>query len=244
MKALFISDLHLEESRTDISDTFFAFVKEKILALDDIEQFYILGDFFEVWIGDDFKNPFVDSIKNCLKEISQKIPQCFFQHGNRDFLIGEQFAKDTGFNILGDVATVPHPALNIIVMHGDSLCTLDTKYLQMRSFLRSELFIKDVMSKSIEDRLALAKQMRAASKDANSGKAMDIMDVTPEEVIKIMEEYHADILIHGHTHRPKVHSVATAHNKSAQRMVMSDWENKIQYVELDLQGARLLSFNS
>src|SRR5690606_4566542 len=119
MKAIFISDLHLEESRADITHAFFSFVEEKILARNDIEQFYILGDFFEIWIGDDFENNFVKSIKDALKKVSAKVPECFFQHGNRDFLIGEQFAKETGFNILSDVANVPHTALNIIVMHGD-----------------------------------------------------------------------------------------------------------------------------
>jgi len=239
MKTIFISDLHLEENRKDITDKFFAFADEK---LKDIDQFYILGDFFEVWIGDDFQNPFVTSIKSALKKISTQVPECFFQHGNRDFLIGQQFANETGFQILGDIHTVPHQTLNIIAMHGDSLCTLDTEYIKIRQFLRSDRFIKDAMSKSIEDRLALAKQMRDASKDANSSKEMEIMDVTPEEVVSVMEAQQADILIHGHTHRPKIHKVQTKHNSNTQRIVMSDWENTIQYVELDEQEAKLITF--
>lgn len=241
MKAILISDLHLEESRPDITEAFFSFVDEKVK---NIDQFYILGDFFEAWIGDDFESPLILSIKNLLKTISARVPECFFQQGNRDFLIGKRFAEETGFKLLGDIHPITHPALKIIAMHGDSLCTLDTEYMNIRQFLRSDLFINDVMSKTIEERLVLAKQMRDASKNANSNKAMDIMDVTPEEVISVMEAHQADILIHGHTHRPHVHSVATQHNKNAQRIVMSDWESTIQYVQIDEQGAKLLSFES
>jgi UDP-2,3-diacylglucosamine hydrolase len=240
MKALFISDLHLEESRADISEAFFSFVQNKIK---DIDEFYILGDFFEVWIGDDFQSPFVDSIKNELKAISSRVTKCYFQHGNRDFLVGQQFAQETGFQILDEIHSFTHNEQNIIVMHGDSLCTLDTEYMNARQILRSDLFIQDVMSKSIEERLVLAEQLRAASIDANSGKQMEIMDVTPEEVVSVMEHYKADILIHGHTHRPKVHEVATQHNPQAKRIVMSDWESTIQYIELsDENGAQLVKY--
>lgn len=229
----------MEESRPDITQAFFNFVDQKVK---DLDQFYILGDFFEVWIGDDFQDPFIESVKDCLKDISRRVPECFFQHGNRDFLIGQEFSEQTGFQLLPDIHPIPHPQLTVIAMHGDSLCTLDTEYLEVRKFLRSELFIQDAMSKSIEERLVLAQQMRAASTDANSGKTMEIMDVSPEEVIRVMEQYQADLLIHGHTHRPQVHALETAHNQQAQRMVMSDWESTIQYIEMDEQGARLLNF--
>ena len=254
MKSILISDLHLEESRPDITEAFFSFCKERLLNEkasendnadfeSETEAFYILGDFFEVWIGDDYETPFIRSVKKLLKEISAKVKHCYFQHGNRDFLIGETFAKETGFKILDEEHLIDISGQNILLMHGDSLCTMDTEYMQARQLLRSEFFQKEVLGKSVEERLALAEQLRGASKEANSGKSMEIMDVTPEEVVKTLEQHKADILIHGHTHRPAMHDVATAHNPSAKRIVMSDWEDNVRYIEMSESNIELLTYH-
>ncbi len=244
MKSILISDLHLEESRSDISAAFFAFCEQHLLndKIQDVEAFYILGDFFEVWIGDDYETPFIASIKNVLKKVSAKISQCYFQHGNRDFLISERFCAETGFKLLAEEHTFSYAGKQILLMHGDSLCTLDTEYMQARQLLRSEFFQKEVLSKSVEERLKLAAQLRSASKHANAGKTMNIMDVTPQEVINIMEKHQSDILIHGHTHRPALHDVKTAHNAQAKRIVMSDWETHIRYIEISEFNIELLTF--
>jgi len=242
MKAIFISDLHLDESRADISAAFKQFLQKKVLN-QEVDQFYILGDLFEVWIGDDFSTPFIDDIKQDLKRVSEQVPECFFQHGNRDFLVGDGFAEETGFNILKEVHHFDLGEQSILLMHGDSLCTLDTEYMKVREFLRSNLFIQDVLSKTVEERLILAEQLRGASKDANAEKDIQIMDVTLSEVVACMEQYSADVLIHGHTHRPSVHQLSTQHQKHAQRIVMSDWEKTVQYVEINQQSIELKSFS-
>ncbi len=240
MKAVLISDLHLEENRPDITQAFEKFCEHH---LEGITHFFILGDLFEVWIGDDYETDFIKHIKNVLKKISAQIDECYFQHGNRDFLMGKQFAQETGFQLLDDQYTFSLNGQNYLLMHGDSLCTLDTEYMQARMLLRSEGFKENVLGRSIEDRLLLAQQLRNTSKDANSDKSMEIMDVTPEEVVKLMEATKTDIFIHGHTHRPQVHTLHLSHNANAKRFVMSDWEKDVQYVTLNNKGTELLTFS-
>jgi UDP-2,3-diacylglucosamine hydrolase len=239
MKAVIISDLHLEESRGDIAEAFFSFCQKK---LNDVDHFFILGDFFEVWIGDDYEDEFITSIKNQLKEISSKVKNCFFQHGNRDFLIGEKFCKEVGFKLLPEHYNFNYLGKDYLLIHGDSLCTKDVEYMQARLLLRSEQFKNDVLGKSIEERKALARQLRMASMDASSGKSMEIMDVTPEEVVKLMEVGKVDVLIHGHTHRPARHKIQLSEGKQVERIVTSDWEKEIQYVEISEQGPVLITF--
>lgn len=239
MKAVLISDLHLEENRPDITQAFVHFC-EKLP--EDVTHFFILGDLFEVWIGDDYETDFIKYIKKLLKSVSSRIEHCFFQHGNRDFLIGEQFSQETGFQILEEQYSFRYQEINYLLMHGDSLCTLDTEYMQARLLLRSQGFQQNVLSRSVEERLALAQQMRATSMNANSEKSMDIMDVTPEEVIKVMEARNAVVFIHGHTHRPNIHELNLHQNHKAKRIVMSDWEKDIQFATIDENGVELRTF--
>ncbi len=241
MKAILISDLHLDEERPDITQAFKKFLNEQVLDK-ELDSFYILGDLFELWIGDDYQHPYLLEIKTLLKKASDQIEHCYFQHGNRDFLVGELFEQETGFQVLDETHCFELPQGKVMLMHGDSLCTLDTEYMQARTFLRSEPFIKEMMAKSVEERLQIAAQLRGASKDANSNKNMDIMDVTPEEVVNLMEAEQIDFLIHGHTHRPNTHKLDLAHNSQAERIVMSDWEGLIRYTEISESGPELKSF--
>lgn len=199
-----ISDLHLEESRPDITQAFLGF-------MDDIEPkaeaLYILGDFFESWIGDDEDTELQLLIKRRLRAFSDQGKQLYFMHGNRDFLIGELFAKQTGATILPDPSIVEFNGEKVLLMHGDSLCTGDTGYMKFRQTIRNPSFLEPFLKRSLEERRITAQQLRAMSQANNQNKSMEIMDVTPEEVLQEMSKHQVQTLIHGHTHRPNIHSL-------------------------------------
>lgn len=222
MRSLFISDLHLDEQRPDITRAFCQFLQ------DDASQanaLYILGDFFESWLGDDDSSPLIEQIKIALLELSNTGCQVYFMHGNRDFLVGDAFCQAVSATRLDDPCVIDLLGEPTLLMHGDSLCTGDAEYMQFRAMARSPQWQAQVLSKSLSERRALAKQLRAASSEANSNKAEDIMDVTPSEVERIMTQHHCQRLIHGHTHRPARHAF-TLNNKPAERIVLGDWHRQ------------------
>ncbi len=219
MTTLFISDLHLDPERPGITRAFFDLLKGEARQADAL---YILGDFFEAWIGDDDDSELHGQVRDALKALTDSGVACFLMHGNRDFLIGQQFAQASGCQLLADPTVVELYGKPALLMHGDSLCTGDQEYQAFRAQVRSEPWQQVVLSKSLAERRLLAQQLRANSKDSNSNKAEDIMDVTPAEVVKALESAHCELLIHGHTHRPAIHQLATAQGK-AQRIVLGDW---------------------
>ena len=238
MTSLIISDLHLEDKKPEITQAFLRFLDEKCSSA---ESLYILGDFFEVWIGDDVSNPLIEQIITRLKSLAQSGCKLYLMHGNRDFLLGEAFANACQLKLLNDPYLIQHQGENVVLMHGDSLCTDDSDYMAMRPILRDKAFIANFLEKSIDERMVFAQQLRSESTSANQEKSYDIMDVNQAEVIRVLESHQSQILIHGHTHRPKVHALE-ANNQSAQRFVMSDWDNDIFYVELSEQGIALKQF--
>ena len=233
MSHIFISDLHLDESRPDITQAFLHFLETTAV---DAERLYILGDFFEVWLGDDDNSPFNQSIISALASLP--MPR-FIMHGNRDFLIGQTFCEQTGFELLTDPTRLTLFDSPVLLMHGDSLCTRDEEYIKVRAMARNPDFQAQLLSKSLEERAAIAASARTQSKDHTRETAMDIMDVTPSEVVKVMQEQEVPLLIHGHTHRPQVHEVPEA---PGQRVVLGDWDSKGWYLEMDKSGFSLESF--
>ncbi len=223
-----ISDLHLEETRPDITGAFLKF-------LDSIQAhataLYILGDFFESWIGDDENTPLQQQIKARLKSLSESGTSLFVMHGNRDFLIGDQFCEETGATLLADPSVVNLNGLKVLLMHGDSLCTRDTAYMKFRQTIRNPAFLKTFLDRPLEDRKITAQQLRAMSQAGNQGKSMEIMDVTPEEVPKVMRKHGVHWLIHGHTHRPQIHEM-NLDGQTAKRVVLGDWDKSIWYVQV------------
>lgn len=224
-----ISDLHLEESRPDITQAFLGF-------MDDIEPkaeaLYILGDFFESWIGDDEDTELQLLIKRRLRAFSDQGKQLYFMHGNRDFLIGELFAKQTGATILPDPSIVEFNGEKVLLMHGDSLCTGDTGYMKFRQTIRNPSFLEPFLKRSLEERRITAQQLRAMSQANNQNKSMEIMDVTPEEVLQEMSKHQVQTLIHGHTHRPNIHSLFV-NEAPGKRIVLGDWDKTLWYIEID-----------
>jgi UDP-2,3-diacylglucosamine hydrolase len=225
---LFISDLHLEESRPDITDAFLAFLREKAMG---VEQLYILGDFFEAWIGDDERTPLQEQIAGALKELNDRGTRIFLMHGNRDFLIGEDFCDRAGATLLDDPTVIDLYGTPALLLHGDSLCTADVEYQKFRANMRNPQMQKMMLARPLEDRQQMAKQLRALSMAKNQGKAEDIMVVTPEEVVKELEAHGVQLMIHGHTHRPAVHQLE-ANGKPARRIVLGDWHSHLWWLEV------------
>jgi len=215
----FISDLHLEEKRPDIADLFTQFLGNLPATT---QSLYILGDFFEKWIGDDDLTPFNKMIMDTLKKATQSGLPIYFMHGNRDFLIGKKFLKMTGCTLLPDEHVVDLFGTPTLVMHGDTLCTQDVKYQKFRKKSRSWLFKKWVMLYSLEKRRAIAERYREASKAHTSTTAEYIMDVTASEVVRVMQKHGVQHMIHGHTHRPFVHQFEL-NGATATRTVLGPW---------------------
>jgi UDP-2,3-diacylglucosamine hydrolase len=238
MTTLFISDLHLEESRPDITDAFLRFLREDATQANTL---YILGDLFEAWIGDDNHTALNNQITNALKTLTDRGVAIFVMHGNRDFLLGDEFAKQTGSKIINDPTIIDLYGKPALLMHGDTLCTNDVEYLKFRAQVRHPLFQQDFLSKTLQERAAIAKHIRDVSKTEGQNKAYEIMDVTPQAVIDVMAQHNVDLLIHGHTHRPATHNL-TVSNKPAQRIVLGDWDKNPRIIKADKNGYSLVSY--
>ncbi len=228
MTIRFISDLHLEESRPDITDAFLAFLKDKAMG---IEALYILGDFFEAWIGDDEQTLLQNRVADALREVSDSGTALYLMHGNRDFLIGEDFGNRCGAELLPDPTVVDLHGTPTLLMHGDSLCTADVEYQKFRANMRNEQWQQMFLQRPLADRQMVARQLREISMAKNQGKAETIMDVTPEEVVREMEHHRVQRLIHGHTHRPAIHPL-TASGQPAWRIVLGDWDTHAWWLDV------------
>ena len=216
MKPRFISDIHLSENNPHLINTFKTFLNE---SKKTCSHLFILGDLFEIWIGDDDDNSFNQEVKKALIDFTSNGPKTFLMHGNRDFLLGETFANEVGISLLSDPYTLDINGMKTILSHGDFLCTDDTDYIDFRNKVRSEDWQKDFLSKSIDERNNIANLLRSHSRDATSKKSLEITDANPEMVNNFIQENKPDIFIHGHTHRPKIHE-----HSSAKRVVLGDWD--------------------
>ena len=229
MTTLFISDLHLEEKRPDIIEAFFDFLNTKACKA---ESLYILGDFFEAWIGDDENTPLQVSVKNELKKLTDSGTQLFLMHGNRDFLMGQLFCEETGATLLSDPATINLYGKDVLLMHGDSLCSHDIEYIKFRKSMRNEEWQTLFLKRTLPERQLVAQQLRTISQMKNKGKTLEIMDVKPEDVVNAIKAAEVTTLIHGHTHRPAVHELEID-EKSCKRIVLGDWDKNVWYIQAE-----------
>ncbi|PZW71374.1 UDP-2,3-diacylglucosamine hydrolase [Pseudomonas sp. URMO17WK12:I1] len=229
---LLISDLHLEEERPDISRAFLHFLDTRAR---QAEALYILGDFFEVWIGDDAMTPFQRGIALALRRLSDSGTRIYLMHGNRDFLLGKAFCREAGCTLLGDPHVVSFNGESSLLMHGDSLCTLDIGYQKMRRLLRNPLSLFILRNLPLNTRHKLARKLRSESRSQTRMKASDIVDVTPEEVQRVMAQYGVKTLIHGHTHRPAVHDLEV-NGQPGRRIVLGDWDKQGWALQVDESG--------
>ena len=229
MATLFISDLHLEPGRPDISEQFLAFLAGQAREADAL---YILGDLFEAWVGEDHPEPAFSPVKTALAQCNDNGTPVFLMHGNRDFLIGDKFCRETGCSLLQDPALIELHGIRTLLMHGDSLCTDDQEYQHLRERLRDPEWQRQALELPVEERLQLASEARELSGLSSQGKDEYIMDVNQGEVLRIMSANRAERLIHGHTHRPGRHEFE--HNgEIVQRIVLGDWYEQGSVLEIE-----------
>ncbi|MFO1390552.1 UDP-2,3-diacylglucosamine diphosphatase [Cellvibrio sp.] len=238
MTTFFISDLHLHESRPQITRAFFQFLQTQAKGA---EKLFILGDFFDAWIGDDDDAPLNSEVAAELKKLSDTGTSIFLMHGNRDFLLGEKFAEQAGAQIIPEYTTIDLYGEPTLLLHGDSLCTDDAQYIAFRQQVRSPQWQQQVLSQPLAARRALAAQMREKSQAMNSLKAEDIMDVNQAEVINAMKNASVKRMIHGHTHRPAIHTL-DIDGKPAERLVLGDWHDKAWAIVAQAGKAELFSW--
>ena len=235
MKPRFISDIHLSDKHPELTQAFYIFLKESKEACTHL---FILGDLFEAWIGDDDSTPLIQEIKSALREFTTNGPETFFIHGNRDFLIGQTFAEETGITILPDPYSLVINEQKIVISHGDFLCTDDVDYITFRNQVRTQEWQSDFLQKPLSEREAIAASMRDASQEATAEKSNTITDVNLDAVNNFIDEHKPDFFIHGHTHRPDIHNL-----ESAKRIVLGDWGDSGWYCWLNEDSYQLEQFS-
>ena len=238
MATLFIVDLHLQTEEPAITAGFLRFLQGEARHADAL---YILGDLFEAWIGDDDPNPLHREIAIAIKALVDSGVPCFFVHGNRDFLLGKRYARDCGMTLLAEETVLDLYGRNILIMHGDTLCTDDTGYLAFRAKVHTPWIQTLFLALPLFIRSRIAAKMRAGSKAANSSKSMTIMDVNPQAVASVMAKHQVQWLIHGHTHRPYMHDL-TVNDKPAHRVVLGAWHTEGSMIKVTPDGVELIAF--
>lgn len=239
MRTLFIADLHLSEQEPAITAGFLRFLQREAYQADAL---YILGDFFEYWIGDDDPQPLHREIASALHALTNSGVPCYFIHGNRDFLIGKRFAQECGMTLLPQekrLSLYGHP---ILIMHGDTLCTDDVDYQRYRRKVNNPFIQKLFSWLPLRTRLNIAAKMRDRSQMTNDGKSEAIMDVNQQAVIEALERNQAEWLIHGHTHRPAIHNVDMPNGKQAKRAVLGAWHYQGSMISVTPEGIELIEF--
>jgi UDP-2,3-diacylglucosamine hydrolase len=235
---LFISDLHLDGTRPDISAQFLDFLQREGRRA---EALYILGDLFEAWIGDDDPDPDKRRVIAGLRAVTDAGVNSFLIHGNRDFLIGKRFCRETGVQLLTDGTVIEVYGRRVLLMHGDLLCTDDHAYQRLRRIVRNPL-VQFVMRRlTLRQRQRLAVRMRAGSKEHIASMdiaAPQIMDVNQDEVRRTFTRYGVDCIIHGHTHRPAVHELQMDGHKAV-RIVLGDWYEQGSVLRWNRDGFEL-----
>ncbi|HEY7872522.1 MAG TPA: UDP-2,3-diacylglucosamine diphosphatase [Rudaea sp.] len=219
MPTLFISDLHLDESRPHLVDAFeelFAFEARGAQAL------YILGDLFESYIGDDDDAPLNARVAHATRKLRDAGVPVYFMHGNRDFLLGEDYAARAGMTLLADPVVIELAGERVLLMHGDTLCTDDAAYLKFRALVRDPAWQRAFLARPLAERRAFAAQARGESRKHTAMAKPEIMDVNQSAVEAAMRAHGVHRLIHGHTHRPTTHHF-DVDGMNAERIVLGDW---------------------
>ena len=238
MRYLFISDLHLEAKRPDITRAFLQCLHDQASAVDEL---YILGDFFEVWLGDDAMDELGQQVAEALARLSDQGTQIYLMHGNRDFLLGRRFCRQAKCTLLRDPSIVQLNGEPVLLMHGDSLCTDDLDYMRMRKWLRNPVSRFALRNLPLKTRQKIGRKLRDESQSRTRMKAADITDVNLGQVAEVMRNQGVRTLIHGHTHRPARHQLMID-GAPAERIVLGDWDQAGWYLLVDESGYHLESF--
>jgi UDP-2,3-diacylglucosamine hydrolase len=238
--SIFISDLHLTAERPATVALFLRFLTEIAVGA---ERLYILGDLFDVWLGDDDRSPPIPEVTSGLANLTTGGTRLYLMHGNRDFLIGKQFCQRTGCELLPDPTSIELAGESVLLMHGDTLCTNDHSYQKARKQLRSEEFIQEFLAKPLAERKQFASEARLKSDAATSLLSEPVMDVDSGAVSEQMLQHEARVLIHGHTHRPDTHEFLLEGQPST-RIVLAEWhEDGGSYLCANEQGLNTQQFS-
>jgi UDP-2,3-diacylglucosamine hydrolase len=234
MKTLFLSDLHLEDCRPQTTEWLMAFLDGPARSADAV---YILGDLFEYWIGDDAVPPNAADLAAVTSGLAGDGLPIYFQHGNRDFLLGEDYAARAGFTLLPETIVVDLYSNPTLLMHGDALCTDDETYQAFRRQSRDPAWQAAVLAMTVEERIAMARNARDASMAHKGETGMDIMDTNEDAVRAAFTEHRVSHMIHGHTHRPAEHRHELPGGKFGTRIVLADWYDRGSYLEVTADTA-------
>jgi UDP-2,3-diacylglucosamine hydrolase len=239
MATLFIADLHLCSEEPAITAGFLRFLAGTARGADAL---YILGDLFEAWIGDDDPEPLHRQIALAIKELVDSGVPCFFIHGNRDFLLGKRFARLSGMTLLPEEQVLDLYGRKMLLLHGDTLCTDDHGYQTFRKKVHQPWLQCLFLALPLFIRKGVAAKMRANSKASNSAKSMAIMDVNPHTVTRALTRHQVQWMIHGHTHRPEIHSI-NANGKPAFRCVLGAWHSEGSMIKVSPEDVELIPFS-
>jgi UDP-2,3-diacylglucosamine hydrolase len=226
MSRLFVSDVHLDRGSPHAVEQFIQFLGTHAAGA---ESLYILGDLFEVWIGDDDPDPDKERVRAGLQQLTRGGVATFIMHGNRDFLIGRHFCESSGVRLLADPVITEFDGERVLLTHGDALCTDDHSYQELRSIVRTPDWQRKFLSLPVGDREMLANQVRAGSKQHTARTTPRIMDVNNDAVATAFRATGVKRIIHGHTHRPAIHDVVIE-GESMQRIVLGAWYEEGSYL--------------
>jgi UDP-2,3-diacylglucosamine hydrolase len=233
MSTLFISDLHLKPEAPHLSRILSEFLAGAATGADAL---FVLGDLFEAWPGDDdAADPFNAPVISAFRALSERGIPLYFQHGNRDFLLGAEFARATSGKLLPEELVLDLHGTPTLLMHGDQLCTDDAAYQEFRAQVRNPAWQQALLRQPLAERKLLARQLREGSNAAKAAKNMDIMDVNAQAVAAAFRRHDVTRLIHGHTHRPARH-VHVVDGTERERIVLADWREAGAYLEVDAGG--------
>ncbi|MEQ9859627.1 UDP-2,3-diacylglucosamine diphosphatase [Pectobacterium cacticida] len=238
MATLFIADLHLSLHEPAITAGFLRFLRHDAVHADAL---YILGDLFDAWIGDDDPQSLHTTISAELYALHQRGVPCYFVHGNRDFLIGKRFARQSGMTLLPTETVLDLYGQKILILHGDTLCTDDLAYQRFRRRVHNPLIQRLFLLLPLSLRLNVAAKMRAASQRENEKKSLQIMDVNQDTVRERLQYYQVETMIHGHTHRPAIHDLDLG-GTSGRRAVLGAWHEEGSMIKVTPQNIELIFF--
>lgn len=239
MSSLFISDIHLRPDDVQRIDSLIHLLENEAK---QYNQLYILGDLFNTWLGDDIvAEPFLKII-DALSTLSQSGVQCFLMVGNRDFMIKDDFSQRCGCQLLSDPTVIELDGHEILLSHGDNMCTDDVSYQRYRRWINNKLLQRLFLSLPSSYRQKISDKIKQKSREQKQNKSVMIMDVNDNAVDEMMQQYQVDYLLHGHTHRPAIHTLS----KNRYRIVLGDWDEKPSYLsyrdkQFKLHDKRVLS---
>ncbi len=238
MSTFFVADVHLSEQQPAITASFLQFLANDATQADSL---YILGDLFEIWVGDDDPHSLHRQVATALKLLHQQGIHCYFMHGNRDFLLGAAFANESGMTLLPEQKVLECHGHKLLILHGDTLCTDDINYQNFRKIVRNRLVKRLFLWLPLKLRLSIATLMRQHSQQTSNRKSEHIMDVNTQAVITLLQQHHVDGIIHGHTHRPAIHDIKY-HTHPAQRAVLGAWHTQGSVIKVSADAIELVQF--